>query len=481
MPEIVFVPRSKKTILSTAQRTVLTSYEEGTPNPDDGDGQTGGGGGSGGSGAALATTTPPAVAAAGAAGTATTAARGDHTHAHGSQGGGGLHAAASGSSAGFMTVAMHDKLTGIEEAATAGPALSSATPAALGTAAAGTASSAARGDHRHAHGDLAGGALHALADANNAGFMSAAHFTKVEGFTGDGGGGEMSGAAALLHDQADLRANADVDSSELYAVNFAGYRAVALSAPSNSYSRYLQGNLWANRCYGSFGSTVSMAAIVNYGTGATHQSLAAAGTTLLGQHDRHRVLTASTANALAGRVLDRPVARGSNNRWGGFFSFFRFIPHSNSPAGHSIIGLLPDTAGTGMGNRDLISGQFSYTGQFIGFVPATNAQHLLTIHLISHEEPASGSTAPTREDTGLEVVASSSMFEAALYCPPGGSSIRWRIRRLMSAETSPWVSGERTIIPAAGTPLYVGTHLRASDAGVQSFIDLLTMYAEHLS
>jgi cytoskeletal protein CcmA (bactofilin family) len=57
-----------------------------------------------------------------------------------------------------------------------GPQLSDTAPVALGTAAAGTASSAARGDHVHAHGNLSGSSLHALASTSAAGFMSTAQF-----------------------------------------------------------------------------------------------------------------------------------------------------------------------------------------------------------------------------------------------------------------------------------------------------------------
>jgi hypothetical protein len=57
-----------------------------------------------------------------------------------------------------------------------GPQLSDTAPVALGTAAAGTASSGARGDHVHAHGNLSGSSLHALASTSAAGFMSTAQF-----------------------------------------------------------------------------------------------------------------------------------------------------------------------------------------------------------------------------------------------------------------------------------------------------------------
>jgi cytoskeletal protein CcmA (bactofilin family) len=66
-----------------------------------------------------------------------------------------------------------------------GPQLSDTAPVALGTAAAGTASSAARGDHVHAHGNLSGSSLHALASTSAAGFMSTAQFDLLAAATND--------------------------------------------------------------------------------------------------------------------------------------------------------------------------------------------------------------------------------------------------------------------------------------------------------
>jgi cytoskeletal protein CcmA (bactofilin family) len=66
-----------------------------------------------------------------------------------------------------------------------GPQLSDTAPVALGTAAAGTASSAARGDHVHAHGNLSGSSLHALASTSAAGFMSTAQFDLLAAATDD--------------------------------------------------------------------------------------------------------------------------------------------------------------------------------------------------------------------------------------------------------------------------------------------------------
>jgi hypothetical protein len=59
-----------------------------------------------------------------------------------------------------------------------------ATPLSVGSSnAEGSATSAARSDHVHAHGDQAGGSLHAVATDLVAGFMSAADKTKLDSIT----------------------------------------------------------------------------------------------------------------------------------------------------------------------------------------------------------------------------------------------------------------------------------------------------------
>ncbi len=67
-----------------------------------------------------------------------------------------------------------------------GPALGSATPAPLGTAASGSSGDASRADHVHAHGDLAGGTLHGAATTGAAGFMSPTDKTKLDGLSAAG-------------------------------------------------------------------------------------------------------------------------------------------------------------------------------------------------------------------------------------------------------------------------------------------------------
>jgi hypothetical protein len=65
-----------------------------------------------------------------------------------------------------------------------GAALGSASPQPVGTAAVGVATSASREDHVHAHGNQAGGSLHAQASGSVDGFMSAADKTKLDAITG---------------------------------------------------------------------------------------------------------------------------------------------------------------------------------------------------------------------------------------------------------------------------------------------------------
>lgn len=65
-----------------------------------------------------------------------------------------------------------------------GAPLSDSNPAPLGTTSPGVGTSASRFDHVHAHGNLAGGSLHATAVASvSAGFISAADQAKLDGLS----------------------------------------------------------------------------------------------------------------------------------------------------------------------------------------------------------------------------------------------------------------------------------------------------------
>ncbi len=129
----------------------------------------------------LGTNPPPDVATAGSAGTSSNAAREDHTHGHGDQAGGTLHALASGAANGFMSSAGFTKLAGIADGATKTPLGTNPPPAIAAAGSVGVSTSAAKEDHTHAHGDQAGGTLHALASGAANGFMSSAGFTKLAG------------------------------------------------------------------------------------------------------------------------------------------------------------------------------------------------------------------------------------------------------------------------------------------------------------
>ena len=145
----------------------------------------------------LGSAVPNAVGLA-AAGSAGNASHEDHVHAHGNQLGGALHATASaGSSAGFLSAADKTKLDGIASGATNTP-LSAATPQSLGTAAPGSGTSASKDDHIHAHGNLAGGSLHANVIAGGAsGFMSGSDKTKLDGVTAGAAVASVSGTAPI--------------------------------------------------------------------------------------------------------------------------------------------------------------------------------------------------------------------------------------------------------------------------------------------
>jgi hypothetical protein len=76
-------------------------------------------------------------------------------------------------------------------------ALSSATPADVGTAAAGTSASVSRADHVHGHGSQGGGTQHSAATTSVAGFLSAADKTKIDGVTAGAAVASVAGTAPI--------------------------------------------------------------------------------------------------------------------------------------------------------------------------------------------------------------------------------------------------------------------------------------------
>ena len=136
---------------------------------------------------------PLGTAAAGSTGEASDAG---HVHPHGDQAGGTQHAVATTSVAGFLSAADKLKLDTVEQGANS-LGLSGSTPqpvASTGTA--GATGLASDAGHAHAHGDQAGGALHAVATSGANGFMSAADKAKMDGIAAGATATPISASAA---------------------------------------------------------------------------------------------------------------------------------------------------------------------------------------------------------------------------------------------------------------------------------------------
>lgn len=139
--------------------------------------------GSGGGSGTLSNAAPQNIGTT-SAGVGTEASRDDHVHGHGNLGGGSLHAlAVAAGAAGFLSGTDKTKLDGLPGSFVA---LTSSSPADVGTTAVGVAATAARADHVHGHGNLAGGSLHAVAVGGvSAGFISSADQTKLDNLSGN--------------------------------------------------------------------------------------------------------------------------------------------------------------------------------------------------------------------------------------------------------------------------------------------------------
>lgn len=109
------------------------------------------------------------------------------------------------------------------------PVAGNATPTSISSVgSAGVQTVWARGDHQHAHGNLAGGALHSTATTIAAGFMSAADKSKLDGLAAvaeSGAYSDLSGTPSL----------ADVATSGSYS-DLTGKPSLAAVATSGSYS-----------------------------------------------------------------------------------------------------------------------------------------------------------------------------------------------------------------------------------------------------
>jgi len=167
--------------------------------------------------------TPVTVGVANAEGNNDTFARSNHVHDHGQQTQGDLHAVATTTVAGFLSTADKTKLDGIEAGATA-DAPYTLTPEPVGaTGATGASDLYARGDHVHAHGDQAGGTLHAAATTSVSGFLSSTDKTKLDGI--------QSGAEANAVDSVNGETGTVVlDTSDIAEVTNLYYTEARVSA-----------------------------------------------------------------------------------------------------------------------------------------------------------------------------------------------------------------------------------------------------------
>lgn len=108
--------------------------------------------------------------------------------------------AATTAAAGSMSAADKTKLDGVASGATNTPLSTTAPAAVAATGAVGTGTTAARDDHVHAHGDQAGGTLHAVAvAAGAAGFMTGTDKSKLDGVAA---GATANSSDATLLDRA---------------------------------------------------------------------------------------------------------------------------------------------------------------------------------------------------------------------------------------------------------------------------------------
>jgi hypothetical protein len=123
----------------------------------------------------FATDVPVSISSTNLEGSSTSFSRADHVHAHGIQGGGSLHATATTASAGFISSADQLKLNNTTAA--------TSSPLDVGLTTIGTSLQYARADHIHAHGNQAGGSLHAVASTTSAGFISSSDQLKLNNIT----------------------------------------------------------------------------------------------------------------------------------------------------------------------------------------------------------------------------------------------------------------------------------------------------------
>ena len=184
------------------------------------------------------------------------------------------------------------------------------TPVAVGSAnSAGTATTAARADHVHSHGDQSGGTLHATVTTGAAGFMSAADKSKLDGATNtntvstlvsrDASGNFSAGTIT-----ADLSGNAATATSSTTATKLSSARTFALIGDvTGSVSSDLTSGASITTTHGDLGGGSRHAVV----TGTTAGFMSASDKTKLDSVTVANIPTANEKAALVGTSGNSPT------------------------------------------------------------------------------------------------------------------------------------------------------------------------------
>lgn len=370
--------------------------------------------------------------------------------------------------------------------------LSDSNPQPIGTAAAGTAEEASRADHVHAHGNLAGGSLHA--DATNAtdGFATAAQITALEGAVTDIDALETA-VTAVEGDVATLQT--DLSALEAAAATKTGSEDLttktvqlreatpaspasgvttfakktgrvfpAYRSPLATFDKRLQSHLinvgaWARpQGYGS--ATIS---IFGVGTFTAYDTAVAAGsyanTDYRTQSKRAMYASGTGANAIGGW---RSSAVAFRNSTIGFYACMRFA-----------FGVLPAQRwAAGLSNTTFVgNAEPSASLNWVGV--GQDSTDTAFIRFMTND----GSGSATKTLTAFATPTSADVYELSLYSPANSSSLIATLVRLNDGVTeSLTISSD---LPAVDTALSFHCCAMNMATGTAANVDLMGIYAEH--